>query len=63
MDRKNPKPYRQLGVIYEEWGKYEEAVKFVKKRIELYNGDCDDYAHLGRLYDKMGKKEGAIAQY
>jgi tetratricopeptide (TPR) repeat protein len=78
--RKSPnkfRPYYNLGVAYQQHGRYEEAIETYKRAILLaarpkriktalpYNKsvDADFYNNLGALYRKLGRYPEAIESY
>lgn len=57
------KMYTNLGGIYQDMGRHEDAVKALQKAIALEPGNFLAYGNLGGVYKSMGRMEEALACY
>ena len=55
--------HRDLGIVYAEAGRKDEAVAELQKAISLDPKDVSPHWRLGKLYQAMGKKEEAKAEF
>jgi Tfp pilus assembly protein PilF len=54
---------RDLGVVYAEAGRKDEAARELLKAIELDPSDVSPHWRLGKLYQSMGRRDEAKAQF
>ena len=65
------KSYNNIGLVYETQGKYEEALEYYQKsldiRIRVFGSDHPDVAasfiHIGAVYAGKGDNKNALVQY
>ena len=55
--------HRDLGIIYAEEGRKEDAISELQKAIELDPKDVSPHWRLAKLYQSTGKKEEAKAEF
>lgn len=55
--------HRDLGIIYADQDRKEDAVRELQKAIELDPNDVAPHWRLAKLYQAMGKKEEAKAEF
>ena len=55
--------YLNLGIVYNDLGRREEAITVYTKAIELNPKYAGAYNNLGNVYDDLGKKEEAVGAY
>ena len=55
--------HRDLGMVYAEQGRKDEAISELQKAIELDPKDVAPHWRLAKLYQSMGKKEEAKAEF
>jgi len=60
---KSSRTYNNLGLIYSNIGKKEEAITLYKKAIEINPNNVKAYSNLGVAYNAVGKNKEAIALY
>lgn len=53
----------QLGHLYFDSGKYQEAIEAYEKSLEIAPGDPDIITDLGVMYRRVGKPEKAVAKF
>jgi tetratricopeptide (TPR) repeat protein len=64
--RKNPKcwmAYNNLGVLYKDKGRYDEAISNYSAALKLRPDYPEAHNNLGVVYNTMGRYETAIVQY
>ena len=59
IDPKDTRGYTNLGIAFEEMGRYEEAEKEYKKALMINPNDASAHGNLGILYKKQGKVKEA----
>jgi hypothetical protein len=59
----SPRIYHNLGLIYYDLGKKEEAITLYKKALQLNPEYAKAYNNLGLAYYDLGKKEEAISLF
>jgi len=59
----SPKIHNNLGLVYYNMGKKEEAIAMYRKEIDINPDSANAYNNLGVAYYDMGRKEEAIAAY
>jgi Tfp pilus assembly protein PilF len=55
--------YRDLGIVYAEAGRKDEATGELEKAIALDPKDVSSHWRLARLYQSMGRKDEAKAEF
>ena len=55
--------YREKAIILYDMGKYEDAIKVLKKAITLQNNFAEGYYWMGRCFEKLNKTNEAIENY
>jgi len=55
--------YVEMGSIYYDQKKYDEALKTFNTAASINNMNADTYYWLGKIYEAQGKKTEAIQQY
>jgi tetratricopeptide (TPR) repeat protein len=60
MDPINPLITAELGLLYSQVGRYEDALREALKSLEIAKDYQRGYLHLGRIYLAMGRTEDAI---
>lgn len=60
---KNPRAHNNLGVLYKNQERYDEAVRELQLAIRLKPDDADKYNNLGAVFLKLGFYERAIEQF
>lgn len=63
IEPENNDGYYFLGVIEQEFKKWDKAIEYFNKAINLQPTRAAYYAVLGDLYDEMGKKNEAVMQF
>jgi len=63
LDPYNAEIHNDLAVIYERQAEYRLAENSYKKAIEVDKGFLASYFNLGRLYEKMSKRDEALFYY
>jgi len=58
-----PRPWRNLGAVYESQGNEEAMRACYRKATSLDAGDAVSWYRLGRLYDRLNEKQDATAAY
>ncbi|MGB7547773.1 MAG: tetratricopeptide repeat protein [Terracidiphilus sp.] len=58
-----PLTYLDLGIVYTEAGRNEDALRQLNKAAKLMPDDVNVHWRLGRLYRAIGKKEEAKAEF
>jgi tetratricopeptide (TPR) repeat protein len=58
-----PRPWRNLGAVYERQGDEAAMRDCYRKATSLDAGDAVSWSGLGRLYDRLNDKQGATAAY
>jgi tetratricopeptide (TPR) repeat protein len=58
-----PRPWRNLGAVYERQGDEAAARACYRKAAFLDAGDALSWSKLGRLYDRLNDRQGATAAY
>ena len=53
--------FANLGVIYKNTGREDQAILFCKKAIEINPKNPNPYSNLGNLYQSLGNFECAVA--
>ena len=53
IDSMNPKPYRELGNLYEKQKKYTEAIANYRRAIDVNPKHAKTYGDLGYVYEKQ----------
>ncbi len=56
-------PWKEIGYLYSQSNKYEEALAAFKKAIERNPNDSLSWNGLGDVYHKLGRSEDAISAY
>lgn len=59
----NPEPRAELGRLYMDAGRYEEAIARLEEALELEPDDLYARSHLALCYLNAGNLEGAVASY
>jgi len=54
---------RQMGLVYQKQGKYDEALALYQRILKIQPNDVDTYEQIGELYAEKGDKERAIAEW
>jgi len=52
----DPRPYRELAMVYEQVGRYEDAVKARQKAMILSGDPPEEVESLGRAFSESGPK-------
>jgi tetratricopeptide (TPR) repeat protein len=60
LDPTYPTPHNDLGVLFEEEGRLEEAEREYQQALSLNPNYLEPHANLAMLYERMGQKERAI---
>jgi Tfp pilus assembly protein PilF len=55
--------HRDLGIVYASTGRNDAAIKELKRAIELDGQDIAPHWRLAKLYQAMGKKDEAKAEF
>lgn len=55
--------YREKAIALYSMGKYEEALKVLKRAVTIQNNFDEGFYWMGRCYEKLGKKQDAIQSY
>ena len=63
LDPQDAEAYYNLGVIFRELGKLEEAEKSYRKAILLKPDYAEAYSNIGVIFKKLGKLNEAEASY
>ena len=63
VDPNIAKAHVDLGIVYTDRGRQEDAVKEFRAAIKLSPNDQDPHWRLARLYQAMGKTEEAKAEF
>lgn len=60
LDSTYPTPHNDIGVLFEEQGRLEEAEQAYRQALTLNPNYLEAHANLAMLYERMGQKEKAI---
>ena len=55
--------YREKAIALYDLGKYQEALSVLRKAVTLQNNFDEGYYWMGRIYEKLGKKQDAIQSF
>jgi tetratricopeptide (TPR) repeat protein len=55
--------YREKAIALYDLGKYLEALSVLRKAVTLQNNFDEGYYWMGRIYEKLGKKQDAIQSF
>lgn len=55
--------YREKAVAYYNQGKYEDALKVLKRSVTIQNNFDEGYYWMGKCYEKLNRKNDAIESY
>lgn len=55
--------YREKAIALYDLGKYEEALKTLKRAVTIQNNFDEGYFWMGKCYEKLNKKDEAIQSY
>ena len=55
--------YREKAIAYYNEGKYEDALKVLKRSVTIQNNFDEGYYWMGKCYEKINRKNDAIESY
>lgn len=55
--------YREKAIAYYNEGKYEDALKVLKRSVTIQNNFDEGYYWMGKCYEKLNRKNDAIESY
>jgi tetratricopeptide (TPR) repeat protein len=61
-DRSEPLVHRDLGVVYANAGRYEDAIREFRRSMESDPGDAESHLQLAKTYRSIGRRDEANAE-